>query len=118
MPLASSACLPVGMKLLLIAAALAVAGCASISLEDLEFHAWKLKYGESTFLFAKYRRCDGFHKHLVYVSTLIGVLCSVLAPLNLRKVLQLSVRGSQPQANLAQQPKTGAGAQHHGRSGH
>ncbi|XP_028995520.1 cathepsin L.1 [Betta splendens] len=36
------------MKLLLIAAAaLAVASCASISLEDLEFHAWKLKYGKS-----------------------------------------------------------------------
>ncbi|KAF7670190.1 hypothetical protein LDENG_00062520 [Lucifuga dentata] len=36
------------MKLLLVAAALlAVASCASISLEDLEFHAWKLKYGRS-----------------------------------------------------------------------
>ncbi|XP_008305074.1 cathepsin L.1 [Stegastes partitus] len=34
------------MKLLLaVAAVLAVASCASISLEDLEFHAWKLKYG-------------------------------------------------------------------------
>uniref|UniRef100_A0A3Q2WZB6 Cathepsin L2-like n=1 Tax=Haplochromis burtoni TaxID=8153 RepID=A0A3Q2WZB6_HAPBU len=32
------------MKLLLVVAAvLAVASCASISLEDLEFHAWKLK---------------------------------------------------------------------------
>ncbi|XP_061823916.1 cathepsin L.1 [Nerophis lumbriciformis] len=37
------------MKLLLLAAAslLAVASCASISLEDLEFHAWKLKFGKS-----------------------------------------------------------------------
>ncbi|KAM6917075.1 cathepsin L.1 isoform 1-T2 [Lycodopsis pacificus] len=36
------------MKLLLVvAAALAVASCASISLEDLEFHAWKLKFGRS-----------------------------------------------------------------------
>uniref|UniRef100_A0A672J642 Cathepsin L.1 n=1 Tax=Salarias fasciatus TaxID=181472 RepID=A0A672J642_SALFA len=36
------------MKLLLVAAALlAVASCASISLEDLEFHAWKLKYARS-----------------------------------------------------------------------
>ena len=34
------------MKLFLVAAALAVASCASISLEDLEFHAWKLKFGE------------------------------------------------------------------------
>ncbi|CAG5866542.1 unnamed protein product [Menidia menidia] len=36
------------MKLLLVAAAvLVVASCASISLEDLEFHAWKLKFGKS-----------------------------------------------------------------------
>ncbi|XP_049451615.1 cathepsin L.1 [Epinephelus fuscoguttatus] len=36
------------MKLLLVvAAALAVASCATISLEDLEFHAWKLKFGRS-----------------------------------------------------------------------
>ncbi|XP_053191116.1 cathepsin L.1 [Scomber japonicus] len=36
------------MKLLLVAAAvLTVASCASISLEDLEFHAWKLKFGKS-----------------------------------------------------------------------
>ncbi|CAI5696290.1 unnamed protein product [Oreochromis niloticus] len=36
------------MKLLLIVAAvLAVSSCASISLEDLEFHAWKLKFGKS-----------------------------------------------------------------------
>ncbi|KAG8013306.1 Cathepsin L [Nibea albiflora] len=37
------------MKLLLIAAvaALAVASCASISLEELEFHAWKLKFARS-----------------------------------------------------------------------
>ncbi|XP_028421220.1 cathepsin L.1 [Perca flavescens] len=36
------------MKLLLVAAAaLAMASCASISLEDLEFHAWKLKFGRS-----------------------------------------------------------------------
>uniref|UniRef100_A0A3Q0RB32 Cathepsin L.1 n=1 Tax=Amphilophus citrinellus TaxID=61819 RepID=A0A3Q0RB32_AMPCI len=36
------------MKLLLVAAAvLAVASCASISLEDLEFHAWKLKFEKS-----------------------------------------------------------------------
>ncbi|XP_024917672.1 cathepsin L.1 [Cynoglossus semilaevis] len=36
------------MRLLLVAAAvLAVASCASISLEDLEFHAWKLKFGRS-----------------------------------------------------------------------
>nr|XP_057946226.1 cathepsin L.1 isoform X1 [Doryrhamphus excisus] len=36
------------MKLLLVAAALlAVTSCASISLEDLEFHAWKLKFGKS-----------------------------------------------------------------------
>ncbi|XP_038585708.1 cathepsin L.1 isoform X1 [Micropterus salmoides] len=38
----------VRMKLLLVAAAvLAVASCASLSLEDLEFHAWKLKFGRS-----------------------------------------------------------------------
>ncbi|XP_035467019.2 cathepsin L.1 [Scophthalmus maximus] len=36
------------MKLLLVAAAvLAVASCASVSLEDLEFHAWKLKFDRS-----------------------------------------------------------------------
>uniref|UniRef100_UPI0037E941A0 cathepsin L.1 n=1 Tax=Semicossyphus pulcher TaxID=241346 RepID=UPI0037E941A0 len=36
------------MKLLLVVAAvLAVASCARVSLEDLEFHAWKLKYGRS-----------------------------------------------------------------------
>ncbi|XP_061599005.1 cathepsin L.1 [Cololabis saira] len=36
------------MKLLLaVAAVLTVASCASISLEDLEFHAWKLKFGRS-----------------------------------------------------------------------
>ncbi|KAM4540423.1 cathepsin L.1 [Fundulus diaphanus] len=36
------------MKFLLaVAAVLAVASCASISLEDLEFHAWKLKFGRS-----------------------------------------------------------------------
>nr|XP_046269787.1 cathepsin L.1 [Scatophagus argus]XP_046269788.1 cathepsin L.1 [Scatophagus argus] len=36
------------MKLLLVVAAgLAVASCASVSLEDLEFHAWKLKFGRS-----------------------------------------------------------------------
>ncbi|XP_041964360.1 procathepsin L-like isoform X1 [Alosa sapidissima] len=35
------------MKLLIIAAAsLAVVSCASLSLEDLEFHAWKLKFGK------------------------------------------------------------------------
>lgn len=36
------------MKLLLVAAAalLAVASCASVSLEEMEFHAWKLKFGE------------------------------------------------------------------------
>ncbi|XP_063040256.1 procathepsin L-like [Engraulis encrasicolus] len=35
------------MKLCIIAAAcLAVVSCASISLEDLEFHAWKLKFGK------------------------------------------------------------------------
>ncbi|XP_012692203.2 procathepsin L-like [Clupea harengus] len=36
------------MRLLIIAAAsLAVVSCASLSLEDLEFHAWKLKFGKS-----------------------------------------------------------------------
>ncbi|XP_019727678.1 cathepsin L-like [Hippocampus comes] len=35
------------MNLLLAVAFLAVASCASISLEDLEFHAWKLKFGKS-----------------------------------------------------------------------
>ncbi|XP_054909511.1 cathepsin L.1 [Poeciliopsis prolifica] len=36
------------MKILLfVAAALAVASCASISLEDLEFHAWKLEFGRT-----------------------------------------------------------------------
>ncbi|KAL3968820.1 proline-rich protein PRCC [Sarotherodon galilaeus] len=36
------------MKLLLVVAAvLAVSSCASISLEDMEFHAWKLKFGET-----------------------------------------------------------------------
>lgn len=35
------------MKLLLVAAAvLAVASCARMSLEDMEFHAWKLKFCE------------------------------------------------------------------------
>ncbi|XP_076151640.1 cathepsin L-like peptidase isoform X3 [Alosa pseudoharengus] len=35
------------MRLLIIAAAsLAVVSCASFSLEDLEFHAWKLKFGK------------------------------------------------------------------------
>lgn len=43
-------CVSVRMKLLLVvAAALAVASCASLSLEDLEFHAWKLKFGEKLF---------------------------------------------------------------------
>lgn len=38
------------MRLLLVAAAvLAVASCASISLEDLEFHAWKLKFGKKKY---------------------------------------------------------------------
>uniref|UniRef100_A0A672J325 Cathepsin L.1 n=1 Tax=Salarias fasciatus TaxID=181472 RepID=A0A672J325_SALFA len=47
--ISASFCLSsVEMKLLLVAAALlAVASCASISLEDLEFHAWKLKYARS-----------------------------------------------------------------------
>ncbi|XP_068194435.1 cathepsin L.1 [Antennarius striatus] len=36
------------MKLLVvIVAVLAVASCASVSLEDLEFHAWKLQFGKS-----------------------------------------------------------------------
>ncbi|CAK6971491.1 cathepsin L.1 [Scomber scombrus] len=36
------------MKLLLVAAAvLTVASCASVSLEDLEFHTWKLKFEKS-----------------------------------------------------------------------
>ncbi|XP_028827517.1 cathepsin L1-like [Denticeps clupeoides] len=36
------------MKLLIVAAAfLAAVSCASISLEDLEFHSWKLKFGKS-----------------------------------------------------------------------
>ncbi|KAL2098489.1 hypothetical protein ACEWY4_004969 [Coilia grayii] len=36
------------MKLLILAAAsLAVVSCASLSLEDLEFHAWKLKFGKA-----------------------------------------------------------------------
>ncbi|XP_019727675.1 cathepsin L1-like isoform X1 [Hippocampus comes] len=35
------------MNLLLAVAFLAVASCASISLEDLEFQAWKLKFGKS-----------------------------------------------------------------------
>ncbi|XP_063080341.1 procathepsin L-like [Engraulis encrasicolus] len=36
------------MKWLIVAAAcLAVVSCASLSLEDLEFHAWKLKFGKS-----------------------------------------------------------------------
>lgn len=39
---------PARMKLLLVAAAvLAVASCARMSLEDMEFHAWKLKFCES-----------------------------------------------------------------------
>lgn len=39
--------LSVRMKLLIAAAAvLAVATCARVSLEDMEFHAWKLKFGE------------------------------------------------------------------------
>uniref|UniRef100_A0A3Q3RU34 Cathepsin L.1 n=2 Tax=Mastacembelus armatus TaxID=205130 RepID=A0A3Q3RU34_9TELE len=38
----------VRMKLLVVAAAfLAMASCASVSLEDLEFHAWKLNFGKS-----------------------------------------------------------------------
>ena len=36
------------MRLMIIAAAsLAVVSCASLSLEDLEFNAWKLKFGEA-----------------------------------------------------------------------
>uniref|UniRef100_H2MAW2 Cathepsin L.1 n=2 Tax=Oryzias latipes TaxID=8090 RepID=H2MAW2_ORYLA len=36
------------MKVLLaVAAVLAVANCASLSLEDLEFHAWRLKFGRT-----------------------------------------------------------------------
>ncbi|KAI4804653.1 hypothetical protein KUCAC02_026273 [Chaenocephalus aceratus] len=36
------------MKLLLVAAAaLAVASCASISSDDLEFHSWKLQFEKS-----------------------------------------------------------------------
>lgn len=38
--------LSVRMKLLIIAAVLAVASCVRVSLEDLEFHAWKLKFGK------------------------------------------------------------------------
>ncbi|XP_066509444.1 uncharacterized protein [Hoplias malabaricus] len=38
----------VGMRMFLAVAALvAVAGAASVSLEDLEFHSWKLKFGKS-----------------------------------------------------------------------
>lgn len=41
---------PTRMKLLLVVAAaaavLAVASCARMSLEDMEFHAWKLKFCE------------------------------------------------------------------------
>merc|ERR1712212_1124489 len=38
---------PVRMKsLLVVAVVLAVASAATISLEDLEFHAWKLKFGK------------------------------------------------------------------------
>lgn len=40
------------MKVLLaVAAVLAVANCASLSLEDLEFHAWRLKFGEECVTF-------------------------------------------------------------------
>lgn len=43
--------LSVRMKLLIVAAAvLAVASCARVSLEDMEFHAWKLKFGELVLL--------------------------------------------------------------------
>lgn len=40
--------LGIRMKLLLVVAAcLAVASCVSVSLEDLEFHAWKLKFAKT-----------------------------------------------------------------------
>ena len=53
------------MKLLLVAAAvLAVASCASISLEDLEFHDWKLKFGET-------------QKTLIRLISFIEVCCQI-----------------------------------------
>ena len=46
--LAFAASQSIRMKLLLVAAAvLAAASCTSLPLEDLEFHAWKLNYGEA-----------------------------------------------------------------------
>lgn len=94
------------MKLLLVAAAaalLTVVRCASASLEDMEFHAWKLKFGES-------------HRPLCSLTSYFG--CNSNGSLLSRKVLQHSIRGGRTQASLAQQPQTGAGAQHPGRPRH
>ena len=35
--------------LLAVAALVVVVGAATLSLEDLEFHAWKLKFGEDLY---------------------------------------------------------------------
>lgn len=77
------------MKLLLIAAAaLAVASCASFSLEDLEFHAWKLKYGEKEetiirfirflllWYFVKYSRCAVVYKDIVCKAYIWTEMCA------------------------------------------
>ncbi|KAM9842818.1 cathepsin L.1 [Aulostomus maculatus] len=50
------------LLLLLIAAVLAVASCASVSLEELEFHAWKLKFGKS------YTLSEETHRKQIWLS--------------------------------------------------
>ncbi len=41
------------MRFLVVAAAfLAVASAASLSLEDMEFHAWKMKFGKIVYFFS------------------------------------------------------------------
>ncbi|XP_031436423.1 procathepsin L-like [Clupea harengus] len=58
------------MRLLIIAAAsLAVVSCASLSLEDLEFHAWKLKFEKSYSSLE-----EEAHRKNIWISTRLRVL--------------------------------------------
>ena len=74
------------MKLLVVVAAvLVVVSAASLSLEDLEFHAWKLKYGKRPavshtpplLISTGLLRTDLFAFHPVYLS--LATIVSVLA---------------------------------------
>uniref|UniRef100_A0A8C5HSM1 Cathepsin propeptide inhibitor domain-containing protein n=1 Tax=Gouania willdenowi TaxID=441366 RepID=A0A8C5HSM1_GOUWI len=61
------------MKLLLVCAAvLAVASCVSISLEDLEFHAWKLKSYRSPLEEAKRKEIWLTNRKLVLVHNILA----------------------------------------------